>query len=38
MRNYNDLCALFEDANRCLIKNDLDLFESEASERTLCVH
>ena len=36
MRNYNDLCALFEAANRNLINNDLDLFEGKVSERTLC--
>jgi len=36
MKSYEEMVLLFEDANSILIINDLDLFESRVSERTLC--
>lgn len=36
MKSYNEMVSLFEDANRSFISNDLDLFNSNVSERTLC--
>ena len=36
MKSYEELVTLFEDANRVLISDDLALFESKVSERTLC--
>ncbi|MBR4290035.1 MAG: hypothetical protein IKT52_05270 [Oscillospiraceae bacterium] len=36
MKSYEELVTLFEDANRVLINDDLSLFESRVSERTLC--
>lgn len=36
MKSYNEMVSLFEDANRILLNNDSDLFESKVSERTLC--
>ena len=33
---YKELCALFEKSNKALIKNDIELFKMEVSERTLC--
>lgn len=36
MKAYEELVTLFEDANRVLINDDLSLFESKVSERTLC--
>lgn len=36
MKAYNEMVSLFEDANRSFISNDLDLFNSNVSERTLC--
>ena len=36
MKSYEEMISLFEDANSELLNRDLSLFESEASERTLC--
>lgn len=36
MKSYEELVSLFEEANRVLIRDDLALFESNVSERTLC--
>lgn len=36
MKSYEEMVSLFENANSILLTNDLDLFESSVSERTLC--
>lgn len=36
MKAYNEMVSLFEEANRIFMNNDIDLFESRVSERTLC--
>ena len=36
MKSYEEMVSLFEEANRVFINNDLDLFDSRVSERTLC--
>lgn len=36
MKSYNEMVSLFENANRILLNDDLELFESKVSERTLC--
>ena len=36
MKSYEEMVDLFENANDVFLNNDLELFESRVSERTLC--
>jgi len=36
MKTFDQMVALFETANRAFIQDDIDLFKSGVSERTLC--